>query len=199
MSWQEFTALLALAAAMSFTPGPNTTLGTAIAANRGLLHAMRFVFSVPVGWGLLLLLCAVGAGALVAALPPLKWALQAIGVSYLWWLAWRLAHSATPGHVDETRLKVGFWQGVALQFLNIKVWLLALSIASGWIAGRADASSRLIVALLVIQFFAFSSNLVYASLGALLRRYLARGQRLLYFNRLMAAVLLLTSVWMLTV
>ena len=36
MPFVEFTALLALATAMSFTPGPNTTLSTALAANRGL-------------------------------------------------------------------------------------------------------------------------------------------------------------------
>ena len=34
MPWSEFTALLLLATAVSFTPGPNTTLSTAIAANR---------------------------------------------------------------------------------------------------------------------------------------------------------------------
>ena len=50
MTWQEFTALLALATAMSFTPGPNTTLSTALAANRGLRGAMHFVCAVPVGW-----------------------------------------------------------------------------------------------------------------------------------------------------
>ena len=51
----EFTALLALATAMSFSPGPNTTLSTALAANRGLRHAMRFVCAVPVRWSALLL------------------------------------------------------------------------------------------------------------------------------------------------
>ena len=49
MTWQEFTALLVLATAMSFSPGPNTTLSTALAANGGLRHAMRFVVAVPVG------------------------------------------------------------------------------------------------------------------------------------------------------
>mgnify|MGYP006977463854 FL=1 len=51
MPWSEFTALLLLATAVSFTPGPNTTLSTAIAANRGLRGALRFVCAVPVGWG----------------------------------------------------------------------------------------------------------------------------------------------------
>ena len=41
MDWQEFTALIVLATAMSFSPGPNTTLSTALAAwvNVGLLYA----------------------------------------------------------------------------------------------------------------------------------------------------------------
>ena len=71
MPLSEFTALLLLATAMSFSPGPNTTLSTALAANRGLPHAMRFVCAVPVGWSALLLLCAGGVGALVLAVPLL--------------------------------------------------------------------------------------------------------------------------------
>ena len=54
MSAQELTALLLLSAATSFTPGPNTTLSTALAANLGLRSALRFVLAVPVGWGMLL-------------------------------------------------------------------------------------------------------------------------------------------------
>ena len=199
MIWQEFAALVALATAISFTPGPNTTLATAIAANRGLGRAMRFVCSVPVGWSALLLLCAAGVGALVMALPPLKWGIQAVGTGYLLWLAWQLARSATLTRVDDGRLDIGFWQGAALQFVNIKVWLLALSIVAGWIAGRPDALSRLLVTTPVMIFFAFTSNLLYAGMGALLRGWLSRGRRLLWFNRFMAAVLVCTAVWMLRV
>jgi threonine/homoserine/homoserine lactone efflux protein len=56
MTASEFSALLVLATATSFTPGPNTTLSTALAANFGLRHSLRFVCAVPVGWGLLLAL-----------------------------------------------------------------------------------------------------------------------------------------------
>ena len=58
MTDTELTALLILATATSFTPGPNTTLSTALAANRGLRGALHFVCAVPVGWGLLFALCA---------------------------------------------------------------------------------------------------------------------------------------------
>ena len=192
----EFTALLVLATAMSFTPGPNTTLSTALAANRGLPAAMRFVVAVPVGWSLLLLLCAAGLGAAVVAAPPLRWAIKALGIGYLLWLAVRLAQSARLSEADAARLSVGFWQGVALQFVNIKAWLLALTIVAGWVIGHEDGAARLVVVLPVMLFFAFTSNLTYAAVGALLRHWLAHGQRLLWFNRAMAAVLVATALWM---
>lgn len=192
----EFTALLALAAAMSFTPGPNTTLSTAMAANRGLRPAMRFVCAVPVGWALLLLLCAGGVGALVVAVPALRWGVKAAGIGYLLWLAWRLSQSELLGEADAARLSVGFWQGAALQFVNIKAWLLALTTVAGWVAGHSDSLQRLAVVLLVMVFFAFASNFTYAASGALLRHWLAQGARLLWFNRAMALVLVATAAWM---
>lgn len=199
MNWQEFTALLVLATAMSFSPGPNTTLSTTLAANGGLARAMRFVFAVPVGWTLLLLLCAAGIGALVLAAPSLRWAIKALGIVYLLWLAWKLSGSATMGQADGRRLSVGFRQGVMLQFLNIKAWLLALTLVAGWIAGHADALQRLAIVAPVMLVYAFTSNFIYALAGALLRNWLARGQRLLWFNRAMAAVLVLTAWWMASV
>ena len=83
MTQTEFTALMLLATATSFTPGPNTTLSTALAANRGLRGSMHFVCAVPVGWGLLFGLCATGLGTLVVGLPPLRWAILATGLGYL--------------------------------------------------------------------------------------------------------------------
>ena len=130
-----------MSAATSFTPGPNTTLSTALAANFGLKRAMRFVCAVPVGWGLLFTLCAVGLGALVVAQPALRWGILGGGVTYLLWLAWKLSGSRSLAQVDASRLNVTFFQGVMLQFLNIKAWMLALSVVAGWIAGRPDALS----------------------------------------------------------
>ncbi len=199
MTWQEFTALLVLATAMSFSPGPNTTLSTALAANGGLRHAMRFVWAVPVGWSLLLLLCAAGVGALVVAAPVLRGGIKAVGVGYLLWLAWKLSGTATLGVAAGDKLQIGFIEGVALQFVNIKAWLLALTIVAGWVAGQPDALQRLAIVTPVMLVYAFASNFTYALVGAVLRNWLAQGKRLLWFNRAMAAILVLTAFWMLKI
>jgi threonine/homoserine/homoserine lactone efflux protein len=199
MNWQEFTALLILGTAMSFSPGPNTTLSTALAANYGLRHALRFVCAVPVGWGVLLTVCAAGVGGLIVAVPALRIAVKVVGVGYLLWLAFKLSNAGRLAQADNTRLQVTFWQGAALQFVNIKAWMFALSVVAGWIAGRGDALARFAVVLPTMLFFAFASNLAYAAMGALLRDWLSRGARLLWFNRVMALVLVATAAWMASV
>jgi threonine/homoserine/homoserine lactone efflux protein len=199
MPWPEFTALLVLGTAMSFSPGPNTTLSTALAANRGLKGAMHFVCAVPIGWGALVLLCAFGLGALLVAAPILVWVVKAVGVTYLLWLAFKLSRSGSLAQADAAKLNVTFWQGAALQFVNIKAWMFALSVVAGWLAGKTDFAERLMIVLPTLMAFAFFSNLTYAVIGASLRGWLSKGARLLWFNRAMALVLIVTAAWMITV
>lgn len=194
----EFMALLALGTVTSFTPGPNTTLSTALAANRGFKGALHFVVAVPVGWGLLFGLCALGLGAMVSQVPLAGALVKYGGIAYLLWLASKLWKSGALTQVAEARLDVSFTQGVMLQFLNIKAWMLALSVVGGWLAGRADFVPRLWITLPVMLTFAFVSNLSYALMGSLLRAWLSQGRRLLWFNRGMALVLVLTCVWLLS-
>jgi threonine/homoserine/homoserine lactone efflux protein len=197
MTSSELSALLVLATVSSFTPGPNTTLSTAMAANYGLKRAMRFVLAVPVGWGILFTLCATGVGGLVVAWPPLRWGIVSVGTGYLLWLATRLWQSGSLQQADSQKLQVGFIQGVGLQFLNIKAWMLALAIVAGWVAGKPDAAERTLLLLPIMVAFGFVSNLTYALAGAMLRHWLAHGRRLLMFNRCMSAALVATVVWML--
>ena len=194
---EELTALLVLSTAACFTPGPNTTLSTALAANRGMRSALKFVLAVPIGWGLLLSLCMAGLGNLVLALPALRWVIMVSGTLYLLWMAYRLWGTRQMATANADRLNISFVQGVSLQFLNIKAWMLALSLVAGWVAGKEDALARSMLLLPIMMAFGLISNLTYAAVGSLLRQWLSEGIRLLVFNRCMATALLLTAIWML--
>jgi threonine/homoserine/homoserine lactone efflux protein len=204
MSASELTALLLFCTAMSFSPGPNTTLSTALAANLGLRGALRFCLAVPTGWTLLMLGSGLGLGALITSVPALRLAVTLLGVAYMLWLAWKLSRTGRLADLDSTRLKVTFWQGVGLQFVNIKAWMLALTLSAGWVVNAAgqpavNPGERLAIICLVMVAFAFSSNFLYALIGSLLRQWLAQGRRLLWFNRALALVLVATAVWMLRI
>ncbi len=98
---------------------------------------------------------------------------------------------------DGSRLSVTFWQGVALQFVNIKAWLNALVISATWVAVDGELAVRLLQVAPIMMAYGFASNFSYALVGSLLRAWLAQGRRLLHFNRLMALVLAATALWML--
>ncbi len=204
MSSAEVTALLAFCTAMSFSPGPNTTLSTALAANLGLKRALRFCLAVPAGWTLLMLGCGLGLGALILGVPALRWAVKLGGVAYMLWLAWKLSGAARLAQADPRQLDVSFLTGMGMQFLNIKAWMLALTLTAGWVVNAAGQPStnpgeRLAITCAVMVVFAFTSNFTYALVGSLLRRFLAQGRRLLWFNRMLALVLVATAAWMLGV
>ncbi|MBA2672202.1 LysE family translocator [Ramlibacter sp.] len=204
MSSSEFTALFLFCTAMSFSPGPNTTLSAALAANLGLKRALRFCLAVPTGWTLVMAASGLGLGALVTGIPVLRWAVTLGGVGYMLWLAWKLGRSSSLAQADTRRLNVSFWQGVGLQFLNIKAWMLALTLTAGWVLNTggqpsANPGERLVIICGVMVCFAFSSNFTYALAGSVLRNWLSQGKRLLWFNRGLALVLLATAMWMLTV
>jgi len=201
MSPAEITALFLFCTAMSFSPGPNTTLSTALAANGGLKRALRFCLAVPAGWTLLMVASGLGLSALVLGMPALRWALKIAGIGYMLWLAWKLARAGQLTQVDASRLRVTFLQGIGLQFLNIKAWILALTLTAGWVVNAAGAPARnpgerLAILCGVMALFAFTSNFAYALVGSLLRQWLAQGQRLLWFNRVLALVLVGTAAWM---
>jgi threonine/homoserine/homoserine lactone efflux protein len=121
------------------------------------------------------------------------------------WLAWRLLQQTSLASAAQDRsLDVSFLQGVGLQFVNIKAWMLALTVTAGWVLnanGQAapNPGERLAITAGLMAFFAFSSNFTYALAGSLLRGWLETGNRLRWFNRGLALVLAATGAWMLTV
>lgn len=196
MDAAELSALVVMGFVSSFTPGPNNTLATAIGANQGLRATLPFLWAVPVGWCVLFLLSALGLGALVMAVPVLHWALLALGVGYLLWLAAKLAASRSLSGGGAGQGAIGFWQGVLLQAVNIKAWMIAMSVVAGWVVGRPDLVSRAFVVVGVMFVMGFTSCFTYAMVGSLLRAWLSVGNRLLWFNRLMALGLVLTALGM---
>lgn len=203
---QELFGLVGFCAAMTFSPGPNTTLSTALSVNHGMQVAMRFVLAVPVGWLVLMLACSAGLGALIVAHPVLRLLIKGVGIAYLLWLAWNLLNIRhLPQGPGASVPQIGFWQGVSLQFVNIKAWMLAITVIAAWGIPEDQAVTlqteilRLLMLSAVMVFFAFFSNLTYAWIGSHLREWLAEEERLLWFNRLLALVLVFTAYWMIEI
>lgn len=194
MPADQLLALVTLALAGSFTPGPNNTIATATAANHGLRATLPHVLGVPFGFGTLLVAGNLGVAALLLAHPLLAQAIKWLGIGYLLWIAWQVAGATSMG---ERRLArpLSFLQSAAFQYANPKAWMLAAAAAATFMAD-GTGTLRLGIVVLVFALAAASSLLLWAAMGVALRRWLAQGTRLRAFNVAMGLLLAATALWM---
>jgi threonine/homoserine/homoserine lactone efflux protein len=194
MPADQMLALITLALAGSFTPGPNNTIATVTAANHGLRATLPHVLGVPFGFGTLLAAGNLGVAALLVAHPLLAQAIKWLGIGYLLWIAGQVAGATSLGERRSAR-PLSFLQSAAFQYANPKAWMLAAAAAATFMADGTGAL-RLAIVVLVFALAAATSLLLWAAAGVALRRWLAQGTRLRAFNIAMGLLLAATALWM---
>lgn len=194
MPLDQLLALITLAVAGSFTPGPNNTIASVTAANHGFRATVPHMLGVPVGFSTMLLAGSLGVAALLIAHPLLAQLIKWLGIAYLLYIAWLIAGSASLGERSIAR-PLTFWQSAAFQYANPKAWMLAAATAATFMAQGANLSRTSIV-VTVYAVAAVLSLVLWAGLGAALCAWLTHGQRLRLFNLAMGVLLAATAVWM---
>jgi threonine/homoserine/homoserine lactone efflux protein len=192
------TVLLSMAAfalASSISPGPVNVVALSAGSQHGFIASMRHVSGATVGFTVLLLLIGLGLHELLARFPNLidivKWA----GIGFLLYMAYKLA-------VDDGQVGAGkparvpsFAHGAALQWLNPKAWLASLA---GMGAYAADGDGQLVWQFTALYFvICYVSIASWACAGTFLRKYLQEPKRVRRFNRVMAALLAASALYLL--
>ncbi|TYC61870.1 LysE family translocator [Rhodobacterales bacterium] len=188
---ETLLAMCSFALAASATPGPVNIIGAMTGARYGPTRALAFVTGATVSF--LVVLVALGAGMLegVSWILAVQGPVTLVGSAYLLWMAWSLTRS--DGGIERPDLSgmPGFWSGAIVQGLNPKAWLAAVSSLSAFVLPLSDRLSGLLVFTLLYAVICWLSLSLWAWGGA---RVAAQGMRL--FNRVMAAALVLSVIWM---
>jgi threonine/homoserine/homoserine lactone efflux protein len=189
--------MAAFALASSISPGPVNVVALSAGAQHGFAASMRHVTGATVGFTLLLLLIGLGLHELLAHFPNLidivKWA----GVGFLLYMAYKLAIDDGKLGADKPTRGPSFAYGAAMQWLNPKAWLASLA---GMGAYAADGDGRLVWQFTVVYFvLCYLSIASWAYAGTFLRRYLQEPKRVRFFNRVMAALLAASALYLLIV
>ncbi|MDY0329275.1 MAG: LysE family translocator [Thiomonas sp.] len=187
-------ALALFAFVTSVTPGPNNLMLLASGANFGFRASIPHLLGISTG--VLILLASVGLGLaeLFSLWPWAEVAMKWIGALYMIYLAWRIARASPPdgSAVRESR-PMRYIGAFAFQWVNPKLWLMALSVFSVYVPGSGGFSLVLAVAAL-FSLINLPTISVWALGGARLRHLLTEQGRVKVFNLTMAA-LLLATLW----
>lgn len=192
MPIETLIALTAFGIAAAFTPGPNNIMLAASGMNFGFLRTTPHMSGVVIGFVTMLLGVGLGLGALFMTYALAQTALKVIGVSYLLWLAWRIANAA-PTDPSARARPITFIEAALFQWVNPKALVAVVSTMSIFIRPERAVSDVLIVAMV---FFAVSIGAVvsWTAFGTALRGLLRDRRKVRIFNITMALLLVASIV-----
>lgn len=188
----EFLPLFGFVFFGLFSPGPNVILLTASGARFGFRRTVPHILGVAIGVGITSAVTGYGIGTLLKTLPVLRLSLQIIASVWILWMAlilWR-ARPARVGKAGDRPFT--FVEAVLFQWVNPKVWAVALS-ATAYVIDKAPNEQALILAGTFSGINLFVC-LFWAAAGAVLSFLLTTPTAWLIFMRGMAVALVLFSV-----
>lgn len=187
MTHDLFTALAAFALVSSITPGPNNLMLMASGANFGFRRTLPHMFGIGIGFGVMIVLVGIGLVRVFDAFPVMNRILTVAGITYLLWLAWKIAHAAPPGASQTQGRPFTFLQAALFQWVNPKAWQMALTAITLYAPERSVAA--ILWVAVIFALINMPSVSTWTVMGQQMRRLLDHPSRLRLFNRTMAALL----------
>ena len=110
--------------ATSMTPGPNNLMLLSSGLTFGYKRSIPHIIGVIVGFPLMTICVGLGLGNFFKLYPITFVVLKVVGILYLLWLAWKIAHSTPKAKVqDENAKPLKFFPILLFQWLNPKNWI----------------------------------------------------------------------------
>lgn len=187
-------SMAAFALAASISPGPVNIVALGAGARHGLRPAMRHVTGATLGFILLQVLIGLGLHEVLRHWPGLAVALHWAGVLFLLYMAWKLARDdGALGEGRDTHAP-SLLRGAAMQWLNPKAWLACVAGIGAFVGqGETALLGQFSLIYLVICYLSLGC---WALAGSLIRSYLDNPRRLRLFNRSLAALLVLSALYL---
>ena len=188
-----FGSVAAFALAMAATPGPNNAMVAASGARFGISRTLPHLVGITLGFPVMLLAVAIGAGQILAATPWLHTILRWVGAAYILWLAWTIARPHPPAASETRRRPLGLLPAALFQWINPKAWIIAVSAVVTYTGEGAPLAQTLAMAA-VFGVVTFPAVLFWTIVGAGAARILRTDRALRRFDLVMAVLLVASLV-----
>ena len=175
-----------------FSPGPNVVMLTTSGARFGFRRTVPHLLGVVIGVGVIAGLTGLGIGALLLTLPRVEVILKTIAAGWILWMAWRLWTSPDRPDAAQNDKPLSFWQAVLFQWVNPKIWAVALA-ASAAYSARLEPVLESVRLALVFSGTNLFVCLFWTMAGSLLAYLLGHPSVWRVFIRMMAVALAATT------
>lgn len=181
-------SLLIFVFAGLFSPGPNVVMLATSGARFGFRRTAPHLLGVAAGVGVIAAAAGLGVAAALLARPDLAFSFRLLATFWILWLAWRTALAGRVTRAEDRGRPFRFTEAVLFQWVNAKVWAVALAAEAGFAAGLPPGQEavRLAAAFSGLNLFVC---LFWAAAGHLLGRLLSSETRWRRFMNAMAALM----------
>mgnify|MGYP000556847400 CR=1 FL=1 len=180
-----------------FSPGPANIVFAASGARVGIKRSIPLVAGVDTIFIIKSIIIGYGLGEVVKSHPELMNSLQLLGSIYLVYVAVKFMQSGS-SKAESASTELGFFDGLIIQALNSKGWLMVFLMFSLFTESSLDVFGDKGVAILIIwlAFLNISMHFVWVSIGELLSRVSSNPLYEQWLNFFYACCLIAVSIWL---
>ncbi len=181
--------ILTFAMTAAITPGPNNIILSTNAVNYGFKATIPLMLGVFFGFLTVLSLCLLGIGEIYENYPNFKNFIKIVATIFLTYLAYKIFIS-TKFSDNNNKRRFTFRDIYFFQLINPKAVSVSMSSSAIFIQNKFSYLEEFILILICFIISTSTSAVVWAAIGHSFRKYLNDKRKIIYFNRVMALLLL---------
>ena len=175
------------------SPGPNIVMLLASGARFGFRRTLPHVAGIALGVAVTAGLTGLGLGALILKYPTVSFGLKLLAAGWIFYLGYRLYRSLNVPEAESRDRPFTIFEAVLFQWVNPKVWAVAMAAAAGYGLGQPPFQEGLRLALTFGGINLFVC-LFYANAGNWLAKFFSTPVLWHRFMTVMAALMALSGL-----
>ncbi len=181
--------ILTFAMTAAITPGPNNIILSTNAVNYGFKETIPLILGVFFGFLSVLSLCLLGIGEVYESFPYFKTFIKIIATIFLTYLAYKIFNSNEFSD-NNNKKRFTFRDIYFFQLINPKAVSISMSSSAIFIQNQFSYLEEFVLIFICFTISTSTSAIVWAAIGHSFRKYLNDKRKIIFFNRIMALLLL---------
>ena len=163
--WLSFLSYVII---VIYTPGPNNIMTMNSAKNVGFRKTLKFISGIFVGAFVLLSLCMLFSAYLYNLTPKIQLPMKILGAIYMAYLMIKTVVPKKNNEASENKNNnTGFFIGIVLQFINPKLIMFGITVASSYILPYYNQIPVLLLFSLLLTAIGSTGVMCWAMFGSL--------------------------------
>jgi len=187
-SWFDF---LTYAVITAISPGPNNLISMSAAGRLGLRRSIPLNLGMWLGISIVMVLCTAFCSFLSSTIKAIETPMLVIGALYMLYLAWKTFKSSS--EFNSHTAKSGFLSGLALQFVNPKLYLYGIVSIEAYILPYFQGQPVILFGFaMLLAFIGFVLTIAWGAFGSIFKLLFSRYARAT--NTVMALLLVYCAI-----